>query len=74
MTTNSTVPMPPVAPTPSGAPPNRLPRLPLGVCIAGVVLMLVAAGGAWLATPRLQAMQGAPSLDAAVPKAFGDWR
>lgn len=63
----------PQSPVPPAA-PNRLPRLPLGVCIAGVVLMLVAAGAAWVATPRLQAMQGAPSLDATVPKAFGDWR
>ena len=70
MNTSSTS-MPPAAPVP---PVNRLPRLPLGVCVAGVVLMLAAAAGAWLATPRLQAMQGAPSLDATVPKAFGDWR
>ncbi|MDH0863436.1 exosortase C-terminal domain/associated protein EpsI [Mitsuaria sp. GD03876] len=62
------------APVPPAVPVNRLPRLPLGVCVAGVALMLAAAAAAWLATPRLQAMQGAPSLDATVPKAFGDWR
>lgn len=64
----------PATPLPPAAPVNRLPRLPLGVCVAGVVLMLAAAIAAWAATPRLQAMQGAPSLDATVPKAFGDWR
>ncbi|WP_416758323.1 exosortase C-terminal domain/associated protein EpsI [Roseateles sp. So40a] len=63
--------------TPSGAPSNgpiRLPRLSLAVCAAGLALMAAAAAGAWVATPRLQAMQGAPNLDATVPKAFGDWR
>ncbi|OWQ93597.1 EpsI family protein [Roseateles aquatilis] len=70
----------PVPPSSSPMPPsslstNRLPRLPLGVCVGGVALMLVAVGAAWLATPRLQAMQGAPSsLEATVPASFGDWR
>lgn len=51
-----------------------LPRLPVRVCIAALVLMIAAAAGSWLATPRLQAVQAAPSLDATVPKAFGQWR
>jgi EpsI family protein len=44
------------------------------VCIAALVLMAAAAAGAWLATPRLQAMRDAPRLEASVPTAFGDWR
>lgn len=51
-----------------------LPRLPVRVCIAALVLMVAAAGAAWLARPRLQAMTDAPNLDAQVPTAFGDWR
>ncbi|WP_431260910.1 exosortase C-terminal domain/associated protein EpsI [Roseateles chitinivorans] len=62
----------PTPPTPSAA--LRLPKLSVATCLAGVALMAVAAGGAWLATPRLQVVQGAPSLDATVPKAFGDWQ
>ncbi|WP_343640624.1 exosortase C-terminal domain/associated protein EpsI [Roseateles sp.] len=61
------------APMPA-SPAAPLPRLSVAVCLCGVALMAAAAGGAWLATPRLQAMHGAPSLDATVPKAFGDWR
>lgn len=61
-----------VAPVTSVARP--LPRLPMRVCIAALVLMAAAAVGAWLATPRLQAMRDAPRLDASVPTAFGDWR
>ncbi|RYE81780.1 MAG: EpsI family protein [Oxalobacteraceae bacterium] len=48
-------------------------RLPTRVCMVALVLMLAAAGGAWLATPRLQEVQEAPSLDVTVPNAFGDW-
>lgn len=51
-----------------------MPRLPVRVCIAVLVLMVVAAVGAWVAKPRLQAMTNAPRLDAQVPTAFGDWR
>lgn len=54
--------------------PSTLPRLPLRVCIAALLLMAAAALSAWMATPRLQALQDAPNLDATVPKAFGDWR
>ncbi|WP_067283617.1 exosortase C-terminal domain/associated protein EpsI [Mitsuaria sp. 7] len=67
----------PSTPPSSTPPPSsmlRLPKLSVATCLAGVALMVVAAGGAWLATPRLQAVQGAPSLDATVPKVFGDWR
>ncbi len=61
---------------PASTPPAMLrpPKLSVATRLAGVALMAVAAGGAWPATPRLQAVQGAPSLDATVPKAFGDWR
>lgn len=83
MNTSATHPAPdPARPSPSqGGDPNgpagaapRLPRLSVATCLAGVALMVVAAGSAWWATPRLQAVQGAPSLDATVPKAFGDWQ
>ncbi|MGN7875787.1 exosortase C-terminal domain/associated protein EpsI [Roseateles sp. 22389] len=75
-TSTTTSPRGPAAPghgPAEGASP-RLPRLSLAACLAGVALMVTAAAGAWLATPRLQALHGAPSLDATVPKAFGDWR
>ncbi|SEK52793.1 EpsI family protein [Roseateles sp. YR242] len=52
----------------------RMPRLSRFSAVIGLVVMLAAAACAWLATPRLQAISGAPSLDATVPKAFGDWR
>ncbi|MFX1680980.1 EpsI family protein [Mitsuaria sp. CC2] len=61
----------PTGESPSGEP---LPRFSRRTCLTGAALMGVAAVGAWLATPRLQAVTGAPSLDAVVPKAFGDWR
>ncbi|PIM51272.1 EpsI family protein [Roseateles chitinivorans] len=53
---------------------DALPRFSRRACLGGAALMGVAAVGAWLATPRLQAVTGAPSLDAVVPKAFGEWR
>ncbi|WP_343604247.1 exosortase C-terminal domain/associated protein EpsI [Roseateles sp.] len=73
-------PLHPPVPTPRGVTPgmpdpaDALPRLSRRACLGGAALMGVAAVGAWLATPRLQAVTGAPSLDAIVPKAFGDWR
>jgi len=66
------------SPASSGsAPVGAAPRIPLlsrYTALIGLVVMLAAAACAWLATPRLQAISGAPSLDATVPKAFGDWR
>lgn len=58
----------------AGAVVHPLPRLPMRACVAALVLMAAAAAGAWLATPRLQAMRDAPRLEASVPTAFGDWR
>jgi EpsI family protein len=64
---------PPVSTASAGA-ADAPPRFSRRACLTGAALMGVAAAGAWLATPRLQAVTGAPSLDAVVPKAFGDWR
>ncbi|UXH79490.1 exosortase C-terminal domain/associated protein EpsI [Roseateles amylovorans] len=74
---NPTSPNPSTGPSegrsaPASAP--RLPRLSRSVAVTGVVLMAAAAACAWIATPRVQAVTGAPSLEATVPKAFGDWR
>jgi EpsI family protein len=55
-------------------PAARVPHLSLYSALMGLVVMVAAAACAWLATPRLQAISAAPSLDATVPKAFGDWR
>lgn len=60
--------------TAPSAPAATPPRLSAAVCAAGLAVMLGAAAGAWLATPRLQTAQGGTDLAAAVPKAFGDWR
>ena len=51
----------------------RLARLPAKACAIVALAMAAAAAGAMMATPRLQAMTGAPNLDATVPKSFGDW-
>lgn len=58
-------------PVPAAA---RIPRFSIYTAVMGLLVMVAAAACAWLATPRLQAMSNAPSLDAVVPKAFGDWR
>lgn len=52
----------------------RIPQFSIYTAIMGLLVMMAAAACAWLATPRLQAITHAPSLDAVVPKAFGDWR
>ncbi len=64
----------PAASPASGGKPPRLLQLSRSVAVTGVVLMAAAAACAWIATPRVQAVTGAPSLEATVPKAFGDWR
>lgn len=64
----------PLNPGTTAATPPRMPRLSLTAALSGVVLMTAAAACAWIATPRLQAVNNAPMLDAVVPKSFGDWR
>ena len=68
---SSSPPSPPTSAPPSS--PIKPPRLSVAACAMGLAVMLGAAGAAWLATPRLQAVQGAPDLAATVPTAFGDW-
>jgi EpsI family protein len=53
---------------------QRLPVLPFGRVVVVLVLLAIAAGMALLATPRLVAVENAPSLEATVPRAFGEWR
>lgn len=52
----------------------RLVRLPLNNCIAVALAMVAAAALAMVVTPRFKAMAAAPSLEATVPSAFGNWK
>ena len=52
----------------------QLARLSLKTCATVALAMLAAAALAMVATPRFKATAAAPSLEATVPQAFGDWR
>jgi EpsI family protein len=52
----------------------RLARLPIKTVAFALLAMVAAAVMAAVAKPRLQAITDAPSLEATVPSAFGDWK
>jgi len=52
----------------------KIARLSLRSCAFVALAMVAAAALAIVATPRFAATAAAPSLDATVPKAFGDWK
>jgi EpsI family protein len=52
----------------------KITRLSLRTCAFVALAMVAAAALAMVATPRFAATEAAPSLEATVPKVFGDWR
>lgn len=52
----------------------KITRLSLRTCAFVALAMMAAAALALVATPRFAATEPAPSLEATVPQAFGDWR
>ncbi len=54
--------------------PNLLPPLPAATAGKVFIAFILAAVCAYLATPRLSAISNEPSLEATVPKKFGEWR
>jgi EpsI family protein len=51
----------------------KLPTVPFRSALLIAVTLLVAVGGAIALTPHLSYVDSPPSLDATVPKRFGDW-
>lgn len=50
-----------------------LPAISAATAVRVLIAFLIAAVGAYFATPRLSSIENVPSLENTVPRAFGDW-